>query len=526
MVSDIRDGEAGPPEQGVAVMTADVAQLQPPRSIPPATEDDRLAGIRDVRRHVARGMLTNGGFQVGLLGLTAFRGFAVAAFVSRSDYGLWGLIALTLWTAMGLKSQFGAGEKYVQQSDLDQEHAFQRGFTMEVIFTSAAVPVAVAAVLAVVLVTGNWHVLAPAMLLLLLLPAAALQFPLAVFYRQMQFRRQRALMAVDPVVTAAVMIALAAAGAGYWSFVIGMLAGAWTLAIVVARACPYRLRLRYDRGTLRKYVQFSAPLLVSAISVLALFYVIYLVGSHAIGVAGLGAYTLAGNLLQFTDQADSIVTETLYPAVCAVKERIALLSEIFVKSNRLSLIWAVPFGTGMTLFASDLVRLILGSRWEPAVPVLQVMGLVTAVHHVGYNWAAFVKARGVTWPLAVSGVATPAVVIGAGVPLMYSDGLVGLAIAFALGECVSFLIRGLWMARFFTGVRIVRHLLRAFAPTAIAALPILLGRALLGSERTLLAAVMAFALYVVVTAGATFALERPLLSEAFGYLTRHGAQPA
>ena len=50
----------------------------------------------------------------------------VAALVSRSDYGLWGLIGLTLWTALGLKSQFGAGEKYVQQSDENQEHAFQR----------------------------------------------------------------------------------------------------------------------------------------------------------------------------------------------------------------------------------------------------------------------------------------------------------------------------------------------------------------------------------------------------------------
>src|SRR5947209_2831184 len=93
--------------------------------------DERLGRTRDLRRHLARGMLTNGTFDLGLIALTAIRGFAVAVFVTRVDYGLWGLVGLTLWTALGLKTQFGAGEKYIQQSDSNQEHAFQRAFSVE-----------------------------------------------------------------------------------------------------------------------------------------------------------------------------------------------------------------------------------------------------------------------------------------------------------------------------------------------------------------------------------------------------------
>src|SRR5947209_3774460 len=334
------------PDLGVAALEPHV----------PVRVDDRLHGIRDLRRHLARGMLTNGAFQLGAVGLTAVRGFIVAAFMTRSDYGMWGLIGLTIWTAMALKTQFGAGEKYIQQSEANQEHAFQRALTMELIFASVAAPVGAAVVFAVVAVTGNWNVLAPGLVLLLLLPAAVLQFPIATFYRRLDFRRQRILQSVEPVVAALVMVALAVAGAGYWSFVIAMLCGSWTLALIVVRVSPYRFALRYERGTLREYLGFSLPLLVTAISVLAMFYVIYLVGNTALGVAGIGVFTPAGNLLQFTDQADSIITETLYPAVCAMKDRVSLLSELFVKSNRLSLIWAVPFGVGMTLFASDLVR--------------------------------------------------------------------------------------------------------------------------------------------------------------------------
>lgn len=492
----------------------------------PAQREDRLRGIHDTRRHLARGTLTNGAFDVGLLAVSALRGLAMAAFVTRADYGLWGLIGLTMWTALGLKTQFGAGEKYIQQSEDDQELAFRRAFTMEVLFAAVAACIAAVAVVMVDLVTGDGRVLLPGLLLLLLLPAAALQLPIAVFYRRMQFGRQRSLSVVDPAVAAVVAIGLAAAGAGYWSFVIGAVCGSWSQALVALRVSPYRLGWCYDRHTLRQYVGFSGPLLIMGLAVLAMFYVMYLVGSQAVGLAGIGAFTLVGNLVQFTDQADSIITGTLYPAVCAVQDRTRLLSEIFVKSNRLSLMWAVPFGVGMALFAPDLVRFVFGTRWRPAIPVLEIMGLVTAVHHVGYNWGAFVKARGKTWPIAASAVLTTSVTIAVGIPLMYSHGVVGLAWAFVAGETVGFTIRGIWLARFFAGARIVTQLLRGFAPVAIAAGLVLLGRRLLGSEQSLPAAIAVFSMYTAVSAASTWLLERPLLREALGYLARRRVQPA
>lgn len=496
-----------------------------PAAAPDAGRDDRLRGIANLRHHVAKGMLITSAFQLSLVGLSALRGLLVAAFMTSSDYGVWGLIGLTLWTALALKTQFGANDKYVQQADENQEHAFQRAFTVEVIFVAATIPVAAGIVGLTAIVTGKSAVIAPGLALLLLLPSAALQFPMATFYRRLDFRRLRKLQAIEPTVGFVVTLVLAVLGAGYWSFVAGAIAGAWTGSIVALRVSPYRLSLRYERGTLRTYVGFSAPLLIAALAVLALFQIIYLVGAGPLGLAGLGVFTLVGNLVQFTDQADDIITETLYPAVCAVRDRIELLSEVFVKSNRLSLMWAVPFGVGLSLFAGDLVRFGLGSRWLAAVPVLQIMGVVTAVHHVGYNWSAFVKARGITWPMAVQAVIVTTAVIGAGIPLMYSDRVVGLAYAFAIGEAVALVTRSVVLARFFNGFQILPHLLRAFVPTVLAAVPVLCLRRLGGPEHSVATALAVLALYVALTVVATVALERPLLGEALGYMRRK-AQPA
>ena len=486
---------------------------------PPAT-GEQPRGIGDFRRRAAGGIMINSAFQVGLVAASLLRGVVVAAFLTRSDYGIWGIVSLTLWTALSLKTVFGASDKYIQQSDEDQEDAFHRAFTVEIIFAAILAPVAVAVVLASTYLAGHKAILAPGLVMLLMLPSIALQFPIATFYREMQFRRQRTLQAVEPVLGAVVMVTLAILGAGYWSFVIGALAGSWASAVVTVRASRYKLRWRYDRGTLRTYFRFSLPLLISSASVIGVFQVIMLVGVKPLGLAGLGAYTLTGNIVQFTDQADNIVTETLYPAVCAVSTRTRLLSEIFVKSNRLALMWAVPFGVGVALFAGDLARFVLGPRWGPAVPLLEIMGVVTAFNHVGYNWSAFVKSRGTTWPVAVMAVVVSAVVIASAVPLMYADGVVGIGYAFGIGTAVGLALRCVVMFRFFSGVDPVRHLIRAFAPTLVAIVPVLAARTVFGADPSLLSGLGLLTLYLGVTAVATYFFERPLIAEVLGYLRR------
>ena len=41
-----------------------------------------------------------------------------------------------------------------------------------------------------------------------------------------------------------------------------------------------------------------------------------------------------------------------------------------MKSNRVILMWAIPFSVGLALFAGDLVKFVLGEQWESAVGLL------------------------------------------------------------------------------------------------------------------------------------------------------------
>jgi O-antigen/teichoic acid export membrane protein len=237
-----------------------------------------------------------------------------------------------------------------------------------------------------------------------------------------------------------------------------------------------------------------------------------------LGLAGAGTVTLAASITQFTQRVDELVTGTIYPAVAAVRERMDLMLESFVKSNRLALMWAMPFGVALSLFCADLVSFGIGEEWRPAVTLLQVYGVVAGIGHVAFNWDAYMRAIGTTRPLAVASVAAAVVFIGAAIPLTAEFGLKGFAAAVALQAVTHLCFRAFYLSRVFRGFDFLAHTMRAILPTIPAAAAVLLVRQLESGERTLVMAVVELVLYVIVTVIATVAFERPLLREALGYL--------
>jgi O-antigen/teichoic acid export membrane protein len=367
------------------------------------------------------------------------------------------------------------------------------------------------------LVYGRPEILLPAWVLTLALIGTALQSPVWIAYRQMRFARQRTIEGISPILSTAVMVPLAAAGLSYWSIVIGVLAGTFLSAAAALATCPYRIAFRFDRGTLREYVRFSWPVLLAAGSGLIVVQGSIMVGNFTVGLAGIGAITLASSLLVFAQRVDSIISRTIYPAICAVKDRTDLLLETFVKSNRLALMWGLPFGIGLFLFAPDLVRFVLGDRWQPAVSLLRWLGLLVGIRQFGFNWNLFFNAVGNTRPQAVAGGISLLVFAIAIAPLMIVAGLTGYMIGMAVAVAAEIAVRTHYLTRMFAGFNPVRHLARAVAPSLPAVAAVLAVRGLSGHRTPGLAAAE-LGLYVAVTAGATAIFERRLVREIAGYL--------
>ena len=470
-----------------------------------------------LRAQAARGTVVNAGFSFGVSFIGLIRGIAVASFLTASDYGLWGLIAAVFVTLLWLAS-VGLDDKYIQQSHPDQEAAFQLAFTLQTLLCAAFMLVGIIAVPLFALAYGTSEIVAPGLALTLTAPAIALQTPLWVFWRRMDFLRQRILQSWDPVVSLIVTLGLAAVGVDLWALVVGTLAGSWSAALMAVRASPYALRFRYEKGALREYASFSWPLFAGSVSVVLVTQLPLLVASRTEGLAAVGAIALAGNISVFANRVDEIVTQTLYPAICRVRDRADLLFESFVKSNRLALLWAAPCGAAVALFADDFVNFVIGDRWEFAVLLIQIFGVTAAANQIGFNWTAYYRALGRTRPIAVANAILVVAVAAIALPLLVERGVDGFAVGMAVATVIFLGVRLVYLAKLFPALRVAAHVSRALAPTLPGLGVVLASRALVDGGRSPGRALSELALFGVVVLLSTLVLERRLLREALGYL--------
>jgi O-antigen/teichoic acid export membrane protein len=488
---------------------------------PPA----QLAPEGSLRERAARGTVINAGFNVALQLLGFLRGWLVAGFLTATQYGVWGLLVISLGTLLWL-AQIGIDDKYIQQDHPDQEKAFQLAFTLQCMLAALFTVILGAGIPLFAIAYHQPEIIAPGLVLTLAMPTAALTTPLWVYYRKMDFLKQRQLALWDPLTAFVVTIALAVAGTGYWCLVLGTLAGSWARAIVAVRASPYPLRLYYEKGTLREYATFSYPILISTASGILVAQVPILFVQRHLGTAAIGAITLAGTISLYANRVDEIVTQTLYPAIARVKDKPALLFEAFTKSNRLALMWGVPCGVGIALFAHDIVHHVLGDKWLFAVPVLQIMALTAGFNQFGFNWAAFYKAADNTRPIAITGIVMMVSTLALAVPLTFADGLRGYALGMAGATVILILMRCWYLARLFPAFAIFGHAFRAMLPTVPATGAVVAIRAIGDSPKGPAAALGEAVLFAAIVAAGTLYSERALLREMLGYLRgRSGAVP-
>ena len=307
-------------------------------------------------------------------------------------------------------------------------------------------------------------------------------------------------------------------GFGYWSLVIGTVAGAWAARARLRARSPYPLRLRYDARDAARVL----PVLLAAVPG---------AGRALPQRAGLPAHRHArarprGRRLRDAREPDLQLHQQgrpdphvdHVPAVCAVRDRRDLLFESFVKSNRLALLWGIPFGVGVALFAGDLVH--FGDRRALAARRCRSSassGLIAAINHLAYNWDDYFRALGDTKPIAIWAWANLATTLAVTLPLLIwlasrrlrdRDGRQHAGLA---GVRVHFL------TRLFPGFEMLRHAARAIAPTIPAADAVLIMRLLsMHHQRTSRWRSSRWCRFVVIAVVATAALERSLVREVAG----------
>jgi len=395
-------------------------------------------------------------------------GVIMARLIAPAEYGVFA-VALTVWLVLGAVAEFGLGADLVRREDYERH--------LPTVATLAAA-------LSTVLALGMW-LGAPAIatlfgspeaagvVQLMAIPMALIGFsvvPAALLQRQM---KQGTVFAIDGsalVVSTAVTVLCALAGAGPAALAIGRIAGqslTVLLQYVAVRRWPV---FGWNREVLGEATAFGVPLAVANVISWLIISIDNLIVARLTGSTELGIYALAFSVaswpMSVAGQSVRVIALPAFSRLDSDWHR----GRIMVKVS--GLIWTVSGLTalGLAFMAPQVVGVVYGERWLPAAAAIVPLAVFGAFRVIFDLSATYLIACGMTRQVAVVQVLwlvalVPAMIVGVQVAGLAGAGWahVAVAVLVVLPAYLLFLHRARVRIRLF---------LRAWLLPTVAAIPL------------------------------------------------------
>ena len=446
-------------------------------------------------RRAVRGVLITAAFVASLELLKAAAGLFTARLLQPRDYALFGA-ALASLNIVAQVVNLDLNSRLVQ-AETDDRRLYDLAFTMQLGL----------AVLYAVLAAGLGQVVSrvyaePALVpICLALSAQAISLPanvaLVPLLRELAWWRQRLVASIGPLVGLAVTLGLAVSHAGVWALVWGQVASSLVMALVLWVYTPRRphLTLKFSAATTKYFLSFSGPLWAAGVVGIVAGNGLLFEVKLALGLSALGFFRLAVSLGERIDTAESVVSAVIYPVICRLRDR-DQMARAFDISGRVLLVWAVPAGIGLAVFAEDIQHFVLGPQWRAIVPLLQVEGLVEVANAVATMWALFYMATGDTRPSLWMGVQVNVLMVVCMGILGGRFGLAGIAAAIGIAALFALVQRRRFIQRLFPRIPVLRSALPLVAAGAGAGVVAVVLRLVVGPDTAggLLLRLLAYAL--------------------------------
>jgi PST family polysaccharide transporter len=286
--------------------------------------------------------------------------------------------------------------------------------------------------------------------------------------RKMRFTTLSAINVTAIFVSTSVAIAMAMAGFGYWALAAMVVANPIVMTIGALVAGPWLPGLpRRDIG-LRSMVHFGGAITLNCVVVYIAYNLEKVLLGRFWGADAIGLYGRAYQLVNVpTDNLNTAVGEVAFSALSRVQDDPQKLRNYFLKGYSIVLALTIPITLLSTIFAGDLISVLLGPKWHEAVPIFRYLAPTIAAFAMinPFGWLLFATGK-IVRSLKIAFVIAPLVITGYLIGLPHGPKGVALGYSVAMGLWVFPNI--VWCVRD-TAIS-VRDVLRALRPSLVSGL--------------------------------------------------------
>ncbi len=317
----------------------------------------------------------------------------IARILAPADYGVMALAGVFIGTA-NMLAELGLGRAIIQFRDLDRRE-------LDTCFwlTMSLATIAFALLSLGAPMIARWFEVPR---LADVLPVLALGLPLTacsvvsdgLLRKRLALDRVSQAEIIGGGVALPVMLCCALAGFGVWALVIGSLIHPAVRSLAIFAFAPWRPGFRVGGERAKEMLRFSLTTLGANILWVLGEQADVLVIGKITGQVTVGLYSMAKQLALLPGHKISTVVNMLSaPMMAELQTNIDAMRTAFYRTVRLTGAIALPTSAGMALVAGELVAVVLGPKWSPAVPILRLLCLYAAVRSIDVLVAPVLVAR-------------------------------------------------------------------------------------------------------------------------------------
>ncbi len=266
----------------------------------------------------------------------------------------------------------------------------------------------------------------------------------ALLMKEMKFKQLAARDLGATIFSGVVGIVLAWQGFGVWSLVAQELVFSSFNAVLTWALSSWHPRFYFSSERVREVSHFSTHLIGFDILNYCARNVDKLIVGRFLGMEALGYYSLAYRIVLFPLQNIAwAISRVMFPVLSMIQHDLARVADIYVRMIGTIAFVVVPLMMGVFICAPEIVRIFLGEKWLPMIPLLRIFVLCGIFQSIGTTVGNIYLSQGKAdrqFNLQTVGTLIVTVSVGAGLRW----GVVGVA-AFYTVQAMAWVIINLWM---------------------------------------------------------------------------------
>jgi O-antigen/teichoic acid export membrane protein len=329
--------------------------------------------MQDLKGKTIRGGAARLCAQVATLLLRVGALVLLARLLSPKDFGLVGMVTAFTGVLTWFRD-FGLSSAAIQRTTVTEEQ-ISTLFWINILLGALLALAAVALAPAIAAFYGEPRLFGVTAVLALgfLFNAAGVQHS-ALLQRQMRFTALAVIGLVSLMVGTAIAIGGAEAGYGYWALVAMSVTSPLIATLGFWLSTGWIPSMPQRRAGIRSMMHFGGALTLNGL----IAYIAYNADKVMIGrfwgADAIGIYGRAYQLLNIpTDNLNQAVGEVAFSALSRLQDDPIRLKSYFLKGFSLLLGLAFPITIACTLFADDVVFVLLGPKWTDAIAIVRLL---------------------------------------------------------------------------------------------------------------------------------------------------------